>query len=209
MAIRASVGIEQGPDSYAAGVNACQDALDQLGDKNPDLLVVFSSIKYDQQKMLEGVRSVAPDALVVGSSTAGEITTSGPAQKKSVAVMAIKSTEIKFYAGVGENSAKGAREAGRVVAKDVKAKADALKAFVMFPDVLVGNGADIVRGVLDELGEHFLVVGGASGDDFEFKKTYQYLNDKVYSGSVVGLGLEGNFKFGIGVKHGWVPVGLP
>ena len=80
---------------------------------------------------------------------------------------------------------------------------------MMLPDVLVGNGADIVRGVLDSLGAHFPVVGGASGDDFAFKKTYQYANDKVYSGSVIGLGFTGNFKIGIGVKHGWIPVGEP
>ncbi len=210
MGIQASVGASQGDDAYAVGVNACQDAIDQLTEKNPDLLVVFSSVKYDQEKMLQGVRSVAPNAILVGSSTSGEITTQGPIKESSVAVMAIKSPDIKYFAGVGENIAANPREAGKAVADNVKAQAgDALKAFIMLPDVLVGNGADIVRGVLDSLGAHFPVVGGASGDDFAFKKTYQYLNDKIYSGSVVGLGLTGNFKIGIGVKHGWIPVGAP
>jgi hypothetical protein len=63
--------------------------------------------------------------------------------------------------------------------------------------------------VLDSLGEHFPVVGGASGDDFKFEKTYQYLNGEVHSGTVVGLGLVGDFKIGIGVKHGWLPIGAP
>lgn len=210
MALKASVGLGQGDDAYTVGANAAQDAIDQLGEKDPSLLIVFSSVKYDQQKMLEGVRSVCPSALLVGSSTAGEITTAGPAKKNSVAVMAVKSADINFFAGVGENIAGGAREAGKKAAEAVKSQAgDALKAFMMIPDVLVGNGAEIVRGVLEALGPHFPVVGGASGDDFEFKKTYQYLNDKVYSGAVVGLGLTGTFKIGIGVKHGWIPVGQP
>ena len=204
------MGLAYGDDSYVVGVNACQDAVDQLGDKSPDLLIVFSSVKYDQQKMLSGVRSVAPQALLVGSSTSGEITTAGPVKEKSVAVMAVKSPQIKYFAGVGENIAAGPRAGGKVAADQVKEQAgDALKAFMMMPDVLVGNGADIVRGVLDSLGLHFPVVGGASGDDFAFQKTYQYINDKVYSGSVVGLGMVGNFKIGIGVKHGWIPVGEP
>jgi hypothetical protein len=79
----------------------------------------------------------------------------------------------------------------------------------MFPDVLAGNGADIVRGILDVLGQNFLVVGGAAGDDFNFEKTYQYLNGEAHSGSVVGVGIAGNLKFGIGVKHGWFPLGAP
>jgi len=199
-----------GEDAYAVGVNACQDAIEQLGDKNPDLLILFSSVKYDQEKMLSGVRSVAPNALLIGSSTSGEIITSGPVKERSISIMAIKSPEVKYFTGVGENISAGAREAGKVAADKVKAQAGSdLKAFVMIPDVLVGNGADIVRGVLDSLGAHFPVVGGASGDDFAFKKTFQYVNDNIYSGSVVGLGLTGNFKMGIGVKHGWIPVGEP
>lgn len=213
--IKASVGTAYGDDSYAVGANACQDAIDQLGDKSPDLLIVFASIKFDQQKMIDGIRSVAKDSLLIGSSTSGEINTTGPIKlHRSVTIMAIKSSEIKYFAGVGEDIAKDARLAGKAAADKVKAEAKEktgsdIKAFMMLPDVLVGNGADIVRGVLDSLGAHFPVVGGASGDDFAFKKTYQYMNDKVYSGSVVGLGLTGNFKMGIGVKHGWIPVGEP
>ncbi|MSU44721.1 hypothetical protein EXS45_00865 [Candidatus Nomurabacteria bacterium] len=208
--IKAGVGSAYGSDSYVVGVNACQEAIEQLGDKNPDLLIVFSSVKYDQEKMLAGARSVAPSALLVGSSTSGEITTNGPVKERSVAIMAIKSPEIKYFVGVGENISANPRLAGKIAADKVKEQTgDALKAFMMIPDVLVGNGADIVRGVLDSLGAHFPVVGGASGDDFAFKKTYQYVNDKVYSGGVVGLGLTGNFKIGIGVKHGWIPIGEP
>ncbi len=210
MSINASVGISQGEDSYAVGVNAAQDALEKLGGE-PSAAIVFASVEYDQEKMLAGVRSVMKNATTVGCSTAGEITTEGPAKRHSVAVMALGGQDVSFFAGVGENIAKGAKEAGNIAASEVKKQAPGgkLDAFIMLPDVLVGNGADIVRGVLESLGDHFPVVGGAAGDDFEFKKTFQYLNDKVYSGSVIGLGLKGSFKMGIGVKHGWIPVGTP
>jgi len=210
MSIQAQVGLSEGDDAYVVGANACQDALSKLGTDTADLAIVFASSKYDQESMLSGIRSVSKEALLVGSSTAGEITTDGPANKSSVAVMLIKSPDVKFYAAVGENISAGARLAGKHVADEVKKIAGGkLDAFIMLPDVLVGNGADTVRGVLDSLGEHFPVVGGASGDDFKFEKTFQYLNDRVYSGSVVGLGLVGNFKIGIGVKHGWLPIGNP
>ena len=210
MSIQASVGLSEGEDAHAVGANAAQDAIDRLG-AEPSAVIVFSSVAYEQEKMLAGVRSVTKNAVLVGCSTAGEITTDGPAKRHSVAVMAFKTEGISFYAGVGENIAGGAREAGRKAAAAVKTQAPdgKLNAFMMLPDVLTGNGADIVRGVLDSLGAHFPVVGGAAGDDFEFKKTYQYLNDKVFSGAVVGLGMQGQFKFGIGVKHGWIPVGAP
>lgn len=210
MALKAGVGYGLGEDSFVAGANACQDALSSFGGEAPDVAIIFASVQYDQEKMLAGARSVVPNALIVGASTAGEITTEGPLPKHSVAAMLIKSDTVKFIGGVGENIAANPRDAGKKAADDVKSNAGTdLKAFMMFPDVLVGNGAEIVRGVLDSLGEHFPVVGGAAGDDFKFVKTYQYLNDKVYSGAVVGLGLTGDFKIGIGVKHGWIPVGTP
>lgn len=210
MSLRSSVGVSVGEDAYTAGANACHEATAGLAGEKPKVYIVFASSKYDQKKMLEGVNSVAQGTLVVGCSTAGEISTDGPSKKNSVAVMAIASDSISFCAGVGEHIAEDARLAGKNAADEVKKQSNkGLQAFMMFPDVLVGNGADIVRGVLDSLGEHFPVVGGAAGDDFSFTKTYQYLNDKVYSGVVVGLGLEGTFKIGIGVKHGWIPIGLP
>src|SRR3989344_2015008 len=208
MSIKASVGSDYGSDPYAVGAKACQEAFDKLKEATADVAIVFSSVEYDQERMLAGVRSVSKDALVIGTSTAGEITTEGPLGKRSVAVMLIASDTIKFYGGIGEGISKGARDAGKRAADAVKAQAEeGLKAFMMFPDVLVGNGAETVRGVLDSLGEHFPVVGGASGDDFKFVKTYQYLSEKVYSGAVAGLGLSGNFRIGIGVKHGWLPIG--
>ena len=201
MSIQAGVGLSEGEDAFAVGANAAQDALDHLGEGAPNAVIVFSSVAYDQEKMLHGVRSVTKDAVLVGCSTAGEITTDGPAKRHSVAVMAIKGEGVSFYAGVGEHIAADPKAAGTAAADAVKKQAPGgkLDAFLMLPDVLAGNGADIVRGVLETLGAHFPVVGGAAGDDFEFKKTYQYLNDKVYSGTVVGLGLTGTFRLGIGV----------
>lgn len=209
MSLHAHVGLGYGDDSFLAGASACRDALGkfEVGTK-ADALIVFASSKYMQDQMLKGVRSVSGDTLLVGSSTAGEISTEGPSSRPSVVVMALASEKIKFYAAVGTPVSDGPHAAGKSVAEEVKKKSGGtLKSFIMLPDVLNGNGAEIVRGVLEALGPHFPVVGGASGDDFQFKKTYQYLNDEVHTNSVVGLGLTGDFNIGIGVKHGWIPVG--
>jgi hypothetical protein len=209
MSIRAGVGSNYGTDAFAVGATAAQDAVGRLG-VEPSALVVFASSKYDQGELLRGVRSVASRALLVGSSTAGEITTEGPLKQSSVAVMALASDDVRFFGAASATPVSaGPRDAGKSVAEAVKSQlgGEELKAFVMLPDVLKGSGSEIVRGILDVLGANFPVVGGASGDDFQFKQTFQYLGDKPLSDTVVGLGLTGNAKIGIGVKHGWIPVG--
>jgi len=77
----------------------------------------------------------------------------------------------------------------------------------MFADGLSANGADVVRGAQEILGTSFPIVGGSAGDDYLFKKTYQYYRNKAFSDSVVGLLLSGNISVGIGSRHGWHPIG--
>lgn len=209
MAIYAGVGLSKNPDSYQAGYEACKIALEKAETQKPDLIVVFASVVFDQKELVRGVRDASGNAPLIGCSDAGEITNYGPNQK-SVGVMVIKADSVRFTTGIGRDIKSGAREAGRLVAKDVKnGSSESLRAFVMLPDVLTGNGADIVRGVLDVLGEHFPVIGGAAGDDFLFKQTYEYKDSEIVSGAVVGVGLSGNFSMGVGVRHGWLPIGKP
>lgn len=209
MAIKAGVGLSKDENSYNAGFEAARTALGGLEGAKADFMFAFASVSFDQKELVRGIREASENVPLVGCSTAGGITNAGP-NEKSVAVMAISSDRVKFYSGLGSGIKDGAREAGSAVAREVVQKAkEPLRTFIMLPDVLTGNGSETVRGVLDVLGPHFPVVGGAAGDDFLFEKTYQYRNDEVTSGAVAGVGLTGDFAIGIGVRHGWLPIGLP
>ena len=209
MAIHAGVGLSDDKNAYQAGYQACKLAIEKMGAEKPDFLFVFSSVAFDQKEMLKGVREASNNAPRIGCTDAGEITQEGPTQK-SVAVMAIQSDTITFTPGLGADIKAGARQAGQALAKEIKEKTAApLRTLLMLPDVLTGNGADTVRGVLDILGQHFPLIGGAAGDDFLFQTTYQYKDDAVTTGTVAGVGLSGSLSMGIGVRHGWIPIGIP
>jgi hypothetical protein len=209
MAIKAGVGWGKQDDAYQAGNDACATALRSGGITQADMLIVFSSVALNQEEMLRGVRAAGGNAQLIGCTDAGEITSEGPSEQ-AVAVMAIESDSVTFTTGIEGNVKADARAAGRTLAQAVHKNApDELRAFIMLPDVLVGNGAEIVRGIQEALGEHFPIVGGAAGDDFKFEKTYQYEGERVMSGAVAGVGLSGTFVMGAGVRHGWVPIGMP
>ncbi|MCI0533187.1 FIST C-terminal domain-containing protein [bacterium] len=209
MPIQAGSGISGHDDHYHAGFEAVKKAMEAGGIVKPDIVFAFASVKFDQAKMLAGMSEAAGGAPIVGCSAAGEITNDGP-NDKMVAALAVRSPDTQYALGIGRDVKNGAREAGRMAAEDVKKNAPSpLKAFIMFPDVLTGNGADAVRGALEVLGEHFPLVGGAAGDDFLFKETFQYKGAEAVTGSVVAVGLSGSCAIGIGVGHGWIPIGLP
>lgn len=206
--IKAGVGKSDNPEAAKAGAEACKKALFKTGD-NANLIIVFSSVSYDQKKIIEGVRSVSQKIPLVGCSDAGEITTQGPSSKQ-VAVMALKSDNISFTIGIGKGTDQDSQKAGETAAKEVKNKAKILPSlFMMFLDGLAENGAAAVRGVQKVLGGKLPIMGGSAGDDFLFKKTYQYYNDQILTNSAIGIGLSGVFSFGVGVRHGWEPIGLP
>lgn len=206
MSIQSSVGRSYGVNAKTAGSEAAAEAIRGLHNKKPVLIIVFSSVVFDQHEMLAGVRKATGNTPLIGCSTAGEIATEGPS-KKSVVVMAIAAEGISFHLGIGKGIKTNAFNAGKELGTSLLSQTKEGKLALMLPDGLAGNGAEIVRGLQQVLGETFILAGGAAGDDFLFKKTYQYYNGTVLSGSVVGTIIEGDVKFGIGMRHGWMPIG--
>lgn len=209
--IKAAVGLSQNlTDHQKAGFEAASQALEKLGGLTPSVLFAFSSVKYEQEKVLKGLREAAPRVLIVGGSAAGEIT-SWKTVFDGVNVLAVASDSIKFVSGVGQGVSKDSFKAGSLAALAVlkNAKGSKPDIFIMLPDGMTGNGAAIVDGVRSVLGENAPIIGGSLGDDYLFEKTFEYHEDEVLTDSVVGVGLYGKFAYGFGIKHGWQPVGLP
>ena len=205
--IKSGVGISNNSEPRQAGKEACQKAMASI--EKTELIIVFASSEYDQTALVESIAEAASGALVIGCSDAGEITSEG-SNKGGVAVMALSADNIDFIPGFGGNIADGARMAGKRLAEDINKKAEGkISAYLVLSDVLKGNGADIVRGIQDVAGKNAFIIGGAAGDDFQFKETFVYLDGKAYSSSLIGVGLSGDFSMGVGVRHGWTPIGIP
>lgn len=212
--LTAKTGVSHGDDAHAAATEAATEARSlSLADTPPIAAIVLSSIKYDPESVLKAVRSVVgPNVPIVGCTTAGEITERGPASTNSVAVMVLYGKDVTAVTALGK-AHDNLFNAGATVATNLKTAFDQAGAspefVILFDDVLTGNGADIVRGVQSVMGTTFPIMGGAAGDDFNFEKTYQYFNNEVHSSSVVALSFYGDISYGVGVRHGWIPIGLP
>ncbi len=207
MSTSLGVGISENPDPFAAGKQAAGAVCEQAQGNYFNLLIVFASVKFDQQALIRGIKSVCHNAPIIGCSSAGEISTAG-STKDSVAIMGINSSSATFSTGLGCGLSQDARAAGQRCAREAaKARPGKRHAFIILPDGLSGNGAEIIRGTQEVLGTSFPIVGGSAGDDYLFQKTYQYYGDKVLSDSVVGILLGGDISVGIGIRHGWHAIG--
>ncbi|OGX41501.1 MAG: hypothetical protein A3C53_05040 [Omnitrophica WOR_2 bacterium RIFCSPHIGHO2_02_FULL_68_15] len=203
------VGGSTSSDSYQAGREAAAQALTRMGLSTAQLILVFASARFDHPALLRGVRSVIPEAALVGCSTAGEITADGPV-KRSVVVAALQSNVMTVTTGIGRRLSAAPRQAGETAAwPAAHSKAQNPRAFLMFADGISGNAAEALRGVQMVLGTSFPIVGGSAGDDLLFDRTVQYHGETATHDSVVGVLLSGAVTVGVGARHGWRPLGKP
>lgn len=207
--IAASLGIGKCSDAKLAGKEACQQALSGLPGNTADIFFVFGSITLDQDKIIEGIKEVGGKSIVIGCSTAGEITSEAFSADKSVVVLGIVSDQMKFWEGIGHHILWSPRKAGEDCANLIEYNSSGYAtSALLFLDILSGSGDLTLEGAISRFGQNFPIFGGAAADDLHFYETYQYLNEKVYSGSIVGVGLSGDYKAVGVVKHGFLPIGI-
>ncbi len=208
MSLLMGIGVSTQADVYEAGIEAAQQMQTHLGAK-PQLTLVFSSIRFAHPKLLSAIRHVTEGVPLIGCTDAGGITTWG-SMRHSVVVIGLRGTQAGFATGVAHGISQDPEAAGHRLAQDLKASEPGLiRAALMFPDGLAGNGTALLRGVQAGLGTGVPIVGGSAGDDYYFQRTFQYFDDDILTNSVPGAVLYGEVSVGIGVRHGWSPVGLP
>ena len=207
----ASCGVSVKLDSFEAGREAAQSAYYKLGRQDPNIIITFISTIFKQKEAIRGIRSVLATPPLAGCSSAGSITLNGPL-RGSISVFLIRSDSISLSFGLGKRVSKNARQAGMEAAKIAfsrSRKDRTTKAYMIFSDSLSANGTDILRGAQEILGTSFPIIGGSAADELSFQRTYQYLDNNIYTDSVVGILISGNINVSIGKAHGWQPIGKP
>jgi hypothetical protein len=201
-----AVGQSADADARRAGRDA---AIAALHGPEPKLLIAFSSETYDLAELLEGIREVAGDTPLVGCSTAGEISATGPGDA-GVVVTALGGGGFDVATASADAAGGRLREAGAEVAACIDRVADKPhRVLLLLTDGLVGDQAEIVRGAYRVVGAEIPLVGGCAGDDLRMAGTAQFHDGKVLRHAVVAAAIASDAPLGIGVRHGWRRVGSP
>ena len=204
MALTFGVGKGKDRNSKHAARLAAEACQFQLCEQQPHLLVLFLNPFYHSHDVLETVREFYKNVPLIGCSSAGEIYTTG-IEDKTIGLLGIAGIKVNLAAG--GDIAEDAFLAGKMLGSKLGGEAGAL--ILLLTDGVAGDGEAVVRGMQAGLGNQMPMIGGAAGDDAQFKQTYQYINDAVLTGTLVGVKLDSSVRYGIGVHHGWEPVGLP
>ena len=201
-----AVGRSGDPDARLAGAEAARTALE--GD-DPRLLIVFCWDGYDLSELLEGIAAEAGTVPVVGCSTAGEISASGPGDN-GVVITAIGGSGFSVATGAARVGPGGLRQASADAAACVADLGPGEhRVLLLLTDGLSGDQQEVVRGAYQQVGAEIPLVGGCAGDGLRMKATFQLHGTTVLDNAVVAAAISSNAPMGIGVRHGWRRVGEP
>lgn len=202
--MRAGVSISIERNSELAGRNAAASAIAVSGE--PRLLIVFVTDEYRPEEVLRGIRSVTEDVKIVGFCCAGIITDKG-VEKQGVGICSMSGDFSVATAIQKELSSNpyltGVKAADKLLSSGLKKGT-----VIVLPDGFQANLSEMLRGLYSRFGAGFNYIGGGAGDNLHFFKTWQFTESEIASDALAVALIDG-IDFGIGVGHGWFPVGDP
>jgi hypothetical protein len=211
MATKAGVGISHLHNPNVAGREAAEQALQKAGINRPDFVFMFASVGYDQPSLVRAVRETTGGAPLTGCSAEGTINGEDADESNfSVVVTAISSDELQLTNGMATGLRADSRAVGQQVARNLESDfSSAVTGLFVFPDALAVNFDHFVSGLEGYLSpDRFLPLwGGAAGDNFARRQTFQYYDDEVVSDGVAYALLTGKVEAAWAVSHGCIPIG--
>ncbi|MCG3154926.1 MAG: hypothetical protein DKINENOH_01522 [bacterium] len=209
MSIKSAVGYSENIDeSYEAGLEIGDMILEKISLQANSLGILFCHIEFDFTELLKGIREKL-DIPIFGCTTAGEANSNGYFEE-SASLLVVTSDDLKIGMGVGENLSKDPEAA--VLAAYTSARSmlgeDKPRLAVTLPDTgLTASAEKVLSFLKTHLDEEVPMVGGLPADNFQFKRTYQFCNNGIYSDSIPLLLLAGNIEPLVITRSGWIPIG--
>lgn len=211
MATKIGVGLSLLDNSSQAGEEALKAALKEFETRDDCLILVFATSNYDHVLLLQAIGEQIDTHNLVGFSVAGVFTAEQMA-KKGVAVFVLQGTGLDFYCAVEIGLSQGQEAAGFALGekfRQVLQQTDKNCLQLLFPDGLTNTVSCMLDALFQYIGSRTSYAGGASGDNFRFVETFQYVGGQVFKDALVGALVCSDKTIAVAAAHGWTPVSSP
>jgi len=162
---RATVVDTSVSDSKAAGSALGVRILEDMPGERPDAVILFASPRYAFPPLLQALDAACQPRNLVGSSSAGEFTTSVQGEGMACA-MALRAPEMEFRAAVGRNLSGDREGAARQIVSSfagLNRHDFAYRSVLVMADALAGQTEQLVEHLNVLLGGLYRFVGGGAG----------------------------------------------
>lgn len=217
-------GLATENDSKLAGYQAATQAMTQIGEFHPGLVLAWVAPGYELSEVIQGIKSVVGVTPLVGCVT--ERIYFDKAQTQSVAVTIIASPFLEVNIGLGEGVTENWQQAVNVALKSLKSgsvegngKPSMLqrgpidhtrKSFVlMISPGELGDATpylyDVTETIKMRTKNKYPLIGASSGNPRTGSIGPQFVDDNIYTDALVLVKFDTNLRFGIASGHGFTP----
>jgi hypothetical protein len=174
-------------------------------DSDNTLILLFCAPTYiNNPKPIEQFATLYPKSTIIGCSGAGEIIGSNVFDNSiSAAIICFEKTKIKVIKQAIE-TADDSFKTGESLSKQLNK--DSLRGIFVLSEGLNINGSELVKGLAAGIhnNKNIVITGGLAGDGSRFKQTWVISQDKIYTNTIVALGLYGeHIQIGHAARGGW------
>ena len=203
MSVKAAIGQSWAVDGHQAGLEAARQALDKLGRAPVAFAWMVVSHSYQVDQALAGVTEVTGDAPILGFSTSAEISSVGRSHR-SVLVGLLSGENVRGRSGWWPEFSQDSQACTQKMLSTLHPDPNENNMLLVVADGL-GGSADLLCSSLADL--QIQVSGCLASGDLVRGRTYQIGARQSGSGGLAGAVLSGDLTLGVGVAHGWQPVG--
>ena len=193
-------------DAIASVLRQCEES---LAGEQPNAGLLFSTHAADPEILVAAVRKTYPKVELIGSTSAGEMSSVMGFQEDSVTLALIVSDTVDITAGVGEGVTSDPKSAVKTAVDQALAKTEKQpRLCITMPSVLLDDATRVVNALQEALGPEVTIFGGgAAFRDLGGAGSLEFYNDQVLEDGVPVLLFSGPLTFSVGVDTGWRPVG--
>ena len=174
--LKTKVGYSENPDAFASGAETAKMA---NVIENPQVGLLFTSCVQDQNKIMEGAKSVLGDVPVIGCTSSAAICTQDGYLNKETGYsgMMLFGGDLEVVTAGSAQTDETPREVGRRVARDAisKVKGADVEPDFFFMSASPANEEEYLEGIQDVIGN--VPVFGGSAADNTVEGKWSILND--------------------------------
>ena len=186
--LKTKVGYSENVDAYQSGVETAKMA---NVIENPQVGLFFTSCVQDQQKLMEGAKSVLGNVPIIGcTSSAALCTQDGYLNKETgYSGMMLFGGDVEVVTAGSKKTDESPREIGARIAKEAlsKVKGEDKEPDFFFMTASPANEEDYMKGIQDVIGN--IPVFGGSAADNTVEGKWSILNDGEYYADGVAIAI--------------------
>ena len=168
------------------------------------IIQLFTSVtdKKKIQKILNQLAKDFPECMLVGTTTAGEISHANMYDNETIISLSLfEKTKIKIQRSKNIDTNSGIKLSNELCSKNTKA-------LILLSEGLKGLDYEgFIKGIKKQHPK-VIIAGGLAGDNFKLQKTFVFMGTKIYTEGALGISFSGSTLYASNDYNlNWKPIG--